>query len=156
MEPANVLVQISAAGIASADRKMLMRHAVELAMKSRDQIVRSEEAETPSLIGVASDFQILAEGVIGKPLGSPGRAFAAVRARLPPDIRTRVQRVVRARNNAAHPARADPELLGEVERHLGKAGSESSSTAAESYAEDGPTAAYKETQSTHTYIHTYI
>ena len=58
------------------------------------------------------------------PKVAPGRAFAAVRPHLPAGLRTRVQRVVRARNGAAHPARADPNLIDEVKQHICSLGSD--------------------------------
>ena len=138
MELAKVLKEISAAKIASSSMKMLMRHAVELAMKcGHSSTCGDVEAPAFAFIEVAADVQVLAEDVVGKPLGSPGRAFAAVRSKLPPHLRTRVQRAVRARNGAAHPARTDPELLKEVKLCFDMIGSEGGSTAEGSGSEAG-------------------
>ena len=138
MELAKVLKEISAAKIASSGMKMLIRHAVELAMKcGHSSTCGDVEAPAFAFIEVAADFQVLAEEVVGKPLGSPGRAFAAVRSKLPPHLRTRVQRAVRARNGAAHPARTDPELLKEVKLCFDMIGSEGGSTAEGSGSEAG-------------------
>ena len=99
-----------------------MRHAVEVAMKGGHTTM--DEVVGPSFIEVAADFQALAEEVVGQPLGSPGRAFAAVRTKLPTHLRSRVQKAVRERNGAGHPARADPELLREVKLCFDMLGSE--------------------------------
>ena len=107
-----VLGGIANAEVSSADRRMLMRYAVLVAMGSHLQQPDCD------VIGEAADFQATVEQVLGKPLGSPGRAFAAVRPRLTADLRTRAQRVVRSRNSMAHPPRADPELAHAIRTHL--------------------------------------
>ena len=103
-----VLGRIASAAVSSADRSMLMLCAVPIAMGSHLQQPDCD------ISGEAADFQATVERVLGKPMGSPGRAFAAVRPRLTVDLRTRAQRVVRGRNSVAHP----PSLAHEVRTHV--------------------------------------
>ena len=71
-----------------------------------------------NFIGAATDFQVLVEKTMGRPTGSPGRAFAAIRQKLPAELHTRVQRLVRARNGEAHPAREDETPMQDIQDSL--------------------------------------
>ena len=112
----------SAALLTGSDRRMCLRQAVLAALQ-----VTVVPPVDEVIIGEATDLQQAIERTEGRAFGSPGRAFAAVRARLPEHLRIRAQRLVRGRNRAAHPPRCDPALVGEVLCELAAAGARDSS-----------------------------
>ena len=86
---------------------MLLRLAVSMAcggdrMDAKDEDIGQQKG---SYSDEAADFQEMVENYLDRTLGSPGRAFAAIRQRLPCELRARAQRLVRARSQAAHLAR---------------------------------------------------
>ena len=74
----------AASGLSGPGRRMCLRRAVSTALGACTQLASGDE-----IIGQATDLQQAVESAEGQTFGSPGRAFAAVRTRLPEQLRVR-------------------------------------------------------------------